>query len=183
MSCKNGSTIGFLDNQDKGILHANHLSSPMTQRTLIILKPDAVQRGVIGKITSRFEEKGLKLVANKMALLDSKTLREHYGHLVEKPFFPGIESFMMSSPVVLQVWEGFKAVDTVRLMCGVTNSREAAPGTIRGDLSSSYGSNVIHASDTAENAEIEVKRFFKAEEIFEYAKIIEQVSYSDDERK
>ena len=155
----------------------------MIQKTLIILKPDAVQRGLIGDITARFEHKGLKLVANKMTSLDSKTLREHYGHLVNKPFFPGIESFMMSSPVVLQVWEGYKAVDTVRLMCGVTNSREAVPGTIRGDLSSSYGSNVIHASDTPENAEIEVKRFFKTDEVFTYNKIIEQVSYSDDERK
>lgn len=153
------------------------------QKTLVILKPDAVQRGLLGNIIGRLEQKGLKLVANKMSQLDSKTLREHYGHLVDKPFFPGIESFMMSSPVVLQVWEGFKAVDTVRLMCGVTNSREAAPGTIRGDLSCSYGSNVIHASDTPENGELEVKRFFKADEIFSYLKIIEQVSYSDDERQ
>lgn len=155
----------------------------MMQKTLIILKPDAVQRGLVGEIVSRFEKKGLKLVANKMAMLSSETLREHYGHLVEKPFFPAIESFMMSSPVVLQVWEGFKAIDTVRLMCGVTNSREAAPGTIRGDLSTSYGSNVIHASDSPEAAEQEVKRFFQNTEVFEYNKIIEQYSYSDDERK
>lgn len=154
----------------------------MIQRTLIILKPDAVQRGLLGEIITRFERKGLKLTANKMVQLDSKTMREHYGHLVTKPFFPGIESFMMSSPVVLQVWEGFKAVDTVRLMCGVTNSREAAPGTIRGDLSSSYGSNVIHASDTPENAEMEVERFFMKGEVYSYEKIIEQYSYSDDEK-
>lgn len=153
------------------------------QKTLIILKPDAVQRGLVGEIVARFEKKGLKLVANKMAMLKSETLREHYGHLVDKPFFPAIESFMMSSPVVLQVWEGFKAIDTVRLMCGVTNSREAAPGTIRGDLSTSYGSNVIHASDSPEAAEQEVARFFKADEVFDYNKIIEQYSYSDDERK
>jgi len=155
----------------------------MMQKTLIILKPDAVQRGLVGEIVSRFERKGLKLVANKMVMLQSETLKEHYAHLVDKPFFPGIESFMMSSPVVLQVWHGFKAIDTVRLMCGVTNSREAAPGTIRGDLSTSYGSNVIHASDSPEAAEQEIKRFFKEEEVFEYDKIIEHFSYSDDERK
>jgi nucleoside-diphosphate kinase len=155
----------------------------MTQKTLIILKPDAVQRGLVGEIVSRFEAKGLKLVASKMAMLSSEVLKEHYSHLVEKPFFPAIESFMMSSPVVLQVWEGFKSIDTVRLMCGVTNSREAAPGTIRGDLSSSYGSNVIHASDSPEAAEAEVKRFFSNEEVFSYNKVIEQYSYSDDERK
>lgn len=155
----------------------------MMQRTLIILKPDAVQRGLVGDITARFEHKGLKLIANKMTVLSSKVLKEHYAHLVDKPFFPGIESFMMSSPVVLQVWEGFKAIDTVRLMCGVTNSREAAPGTIRGDFSTSYGSNVIHASDSPEAAEVEVKRFFGKDEVFTYDKVIEQYSYSDDERK
>jgi nucleoside-diphosphate kinase len=155
----------------------------MTQKTLIILKPDAVQRGLIGEIVSRFEAKGLKLVASKMSMLSSEVLKEHYSHLVEKPFFPAIESFMMSSPVILQVWEGFKSIDTVRLMCGVTNSREAAPGTIRGDLSSSYGSNVIHASDSPEAAEAEVKRFFSNDEVFSYDKVIEQYSYSDDERK
>jgi len=154
----------------------------MMQKTLIILKPDAVQRGLVGEILSRFEKKGLKLVANKMTRLSSDLLQEHYSHLVEKPFFPAIESFMMSSPVVIQVWEGFKAIDTVRLMCGVTNSREAAPGTIRGDLSSSYGSNVIHASDSPEAAEAEVKRFFADHEVFSYDKVIEKYSYSDDEK-
>lgn len=153
------------------------------QKTLIILKPDALERGLIGEITNRFEKKGLKLVANKMAMLNSKILKEHYAHLVEKQFFPGIESFMKSTPVVLQIWEGFEAIDVVRKMCGVTNSREADPGTIRGDLSTSYGSNVIHASDSPSTAETEIKRFFKPEEIFEYEKIIEHYSYSLDERK
>ncbi len=155
----------------------------MIQRSLIILKPDAVQRGLIGEITSRFERKGLKLVGSKMTMLDSKILHEHYAHISKKPFFPGIEAFMKSSPVILQVWEGYQAIDVIRLMCGVTNSREALPGTIRGDLSSSYGSNVIHASDSPETAETEIRRFFKDHELFAYDKIIETVSYSDDERK
>ncbi|MDP2691537.1 MAG: nucleoside-diphosphate kinase [bacterium] len=154
----------------------------MMQRTLIILKPDTVQRGLVGEVVSRFERKGLKLVANKMTLLTGDILKEHYAHLVDKPFFPGIESFMKCSPVILQIWEGFGAIDVVRTMCGVTNSREASPGTIRGDLSSSYGSNIIHASDSPENAEAEVKRFFSDEEVFDYKKVIDQYSYSDDEK-
>ncbi|MDF2379405.1 MAG: nucleoside-diphosphate kinase [Candidatus Gracilibacteria bacterium] len=154
----------------------------MRQKSLIILKPDTVQRGLVGEITGRFEKKGLKLVANKMAMLKPETLREHYAHIADKPFFPGIEKFMSGSPVILQVWEGFEAIDTIRTVCGVTNSRTAAPGTIRGDLSMSYGSNVIHASDSPEAAEVEVKRFFSEEEVFEYNKVIEQYSYSEDER-
>lgn len=152
------------------------------QKTLIIIKPDAVQRGLVGEITGRLERKGLKLVANKMSTLTAEVLREHYSHLVDKPFFPSIESFMSSSPVVLQVWEGYEAIDTVRTVCGVTNSREAAPGTIRGDLSCSYGSNVIHASDSPEAAQEEVQRFFSTDEVYEYDKVIEKYSYSEDEK-
>lgn len=154
----------------------------MMQKTLIILKPDAVQRGLVGMITQRFEQKGLKLVANKMSTLTATQLKEHYAHLVDKPFYPGIESFMMSSPVVIQVWEGFESIETIRTLCGVTNSRKAAPGTIRGDFSMSYGSNVIHASDSPEAAEAEVERFFSTDEVFSYTKITEEVSYSPDER-
>lgn len=155
----------------------------MQQRSLVIIKPDALQRGLIGEVTRRLEHKGLKLIGTKMILLDDATLNDHYAHLVKKPFFPGIVSFMKSSPVLLQIWEGFNAVDTIRLMCGVTNSREALPGTIRGDFSSSYGSNVIHASDSTDASEAEIKRFFQAEEIFDYEKVIEKFSYSEDERE
>ncbi len=154
----------------------------MMQKTLIIIKPDAVQRGLAGEITGRLERKGLKLVANKMSMLEPATLREHYAHIADKPFFPGIEAFMSGSPVILQVWEGFEVIDTVRTLCGVTNSRAAAPGTIRGDLSSSYGSNVIHASDSPEAATEEIARFFEESEVYSYDKVIEKYSYSDDER-
>jgi nucleoside-diphosphate kinase len=154
----------------------------MMQKSLIIIKPDAVQRGLIGEITGRLEKKGLKLIANKMAMLKPETLREHYAHIADKPFFPGIEKFMSESPVILQAWEGFEAIDTIRTLCGVTNSREAAPGTIRGDLSCSYGSNVIHASDSPEAGTEEIQRFFEESEVYAYEKIMEQYSYSDDER-
>lgn len=152
------------------------------QRTLIIIKPDALQRSIVGEIITRFEKKGLKLIANKMVTLTAEVLKEHYAHLVDKPFFPGVESFMMSSPVILQIWEGYECIEAVRKMCGVTNSREAEPGSIRGDMSCSYGSNLIHASDSPEAADAEVKLFFSADEIFDYRKVIEEYSYSDEER-
>jgi len=152
------------------------------EKTLIIIKPDAVQRCLIGEITRRLEQKGLKLVACKMSQLDADTLKIHYGHLTDKPFYPRLEEFMMSSPVIMQIWQGYEAVETVRKFCGTTNSREAEPGSIRGDLSMSFGSNTIHASDTKENADAEIERFFTNKEVFDYKKIIEEVSYSDDEK-
>lgn len=153
------------------------------QRTLVLLKPDAIQRGLIGDITSRFEKKGLKLVGLKMMSLDEAILREHYAHIADKPFFPGVSSFMKSSPVVAMCWEGFKSVDAVRLITGITNAREADAGTIRGDLAMSISCNVIHASDTVENAAKEVKRFFKADELHAYSKSEWEHVYNEEERE
>jgi nucleoside-diphosphate kinase len=152
------------------------------EKALIILKPDAIQRSLIGQVTARLEQKGLKLIGCKMNKLSSEILKEHYAHIADKPFFPGIEKFMMSTPVVIQIWKGFEAINVIRQICGVTNSREAAPGTIRGDFSCSYGSNIIHASDSVEAGETEVRRFFSEDEVFSYDKVIEQYSYSDDEK-
>ena len=152
------------------------------QRTLVILKPDSVTRAITGKIISRLEEKGLKLVASKMVRLTEEQLKEHYSHLVDKPFFPGIVDFMTSAPVILQVWEGKSAVEVVRLMAGVTNSRQAQPGTIRWDFSMSIGNNVIHASEDEEAAKIEIARFFDESEIYSYQRADEDMLYSPDER-
>jgi nucleoside-diphosphate kinase len=152
------------------------------ERTLIIVKPDAVQRGLVGEILSRFESRGFQFAAMKMARLDSKILQEHYSHIKDKPFFPGIASFMSSSPVIIAVVEGKDAVNAVRAMCGPTNARSAAPGTIRGDLSLSMQCNVIHASDSAETAEKEIKRFFKPEELHSYKRSLLDVTYSSDEK-
>jgi nucleoside-diphosphate kinase len=101
------------------------------QKTLVILKPDSVTRGITGEIISRLERKGLKLVGSKMVRLTEEQLKQHYAHLADKPFFPGIVEFMTSAPVILQVWEGKEVVEVVRLITGVTNSRQAQPGTIR----------------------------------------------------
>ncbi len=151
------------------------------QRTLVILKPDAVQRGLVWEITSRLENKGLKLIANKMDKLDKSILKKHYEHHVDKPFFSDLASYMSSGPVVLQVWEGVEAIDVVRLMCGVTNSRQAQPGTIRGDYAMSLGRNIIHASDGEENAKQEIERFFDESELMNYKKMNEDVIYEEEE--
>ena len=140
------------------------------ERTLIILKPDAIQRGLVGEITGRLEKKGLKLIGMKMMRLDSALLRAHYAHIVDKPFYKGIEDFMQSSPVVVMAWQGFECVSSVRVIVGATNPRVADAGTIRGDLAIGQGRNLIHASDSKENGEEEVARFFEDNEVFEYEK-------------
>ena len=152
------------------------------ERTLVLIKPDAIQRGLIGKIIERFETKGLKIVGCKMMSLSDATLREHYAHIADKPFFGGIASFMSSSPVIAMCWEGLDVVETVRRLCGITKAREAEAGSIRGDFAMSIQCNVVHASDSLENAEKEVERFFKPEDIFEYDKGEYTHIYSEDER-
>jgi len=155
----------------------------INERTLVLIKPDAIQRSLIGHIMSRFEQKGLKLVGIKMMSLDEVVLREHYAHLVDKPFFGDLSSFMQSSPVVAMCWEGLEVVEAVRKITGITKARSAEAGSIRGDFAMSVSCNVIHASDSVENAEKEVKRFFKPDEIFEYAKSEYEHVYATDERK
>ncbi|HYP39091.1 MAG TPA: nucleoside-diphosphate kinase [Chloroflexia bacterium] len=138
------------------------------ERTLVLLKPDALQRGLIGEITARFERKGLKLVGMKMMTLQDALLDEHYSHLNHLPFFGEIKQFMMRAPVIATCWEGVDAVAAVRLLCGKTLSREADPGTIRGDFGMSIQANLVHASDSLETAANEVPRFFNPEELFNY---------------
>jgi nucleoside-diphosphate kinase len=152
------------------------------ERTLVLIKPDAVQRGLIGDILNRFERKGLKVVGLKLMELSDEILDDHYSHLSDKPFFPRIKSFMRSTPVIAICLEGFEVVDTVRTLCGITNSREAASGTIRGDLGMSIQCNLVHASDSIETAEVEVPRFFAADELTDYESVTDTVIYASDER-
>ncbi len=153
------------------------------EKTLVLIKPDAIQRGLVGDIMTRFEKKGLKVVGLKMMRLDEAILREHYAHLSDKPFFPGISKFMQSSPVVAICLEGLEVVDAVRLITGVTKAREAEAGSIRGDFAMSIACNVIHASDSVENAQKEVPRFFTDKEIHEYLKSEYEFVYAQDERE
>ncbi len=152
------------------------------ERTLVLLKPDAVQRDLVGEIISRLERKGLKLVGIKMMQLSSDLLDTHYSHLVGRGFYPEIRSFMQRTPVVACCWEGIDSVNTVRLLTGITKAREAAPGTIRGDFALSVQTNLIHCSDSLETAKAEVERFFKAEELFEYTDALETFLSSSGER-
>jgi len=140
------------------------------ERTLIIIKPDGLQRNLVGEIIGRFERKGLKIIGMKMVQLDDLKLEEHYSHLKDKPFFGDIKKFMKSYPVLLMALEGVQVVQAVRLIVGSTNAVEADAGTIRGDLAMS-NKNLVHASDSLENAEAEVKRFFNEDELFDYAKL------------
>jgi len=150
------------------------------EKTLVLIKPDALQRNLLGEVIHRFERKGLKIVGLKMLQLQDALLDEHYAHHKDKSFFEELKRFMKSAPVVAAVLEGFDAVRTVRQMCGKTFSHEAEPGTIRGDFSISPGSaNIVHASDSIEVAEIELKRFFPAKEIFDYEKIDSSVLYGE----
>ena len=153
------------------------------EKTLVILKPGAVQRALVGEVTARFERKGLRLAGMKMMQLTDELLNEHYAHLAGKPFFQRIKNSMMASPVVCCCYEGVDAVETVRSMTGSTNSRKAAPGTIRGDYSVSNQQNIVHASDSVENAAIEVARFFKPEEVFDYQSGAFAYIYGDGECK
>lgn len=151
------------------------------EKTLVILKPSCVKRGLIGQITQRFEQKGLLLVGMKMVQLDEEILNQHYSHLKGKDFFPRVKLSMMDSPVVMQCWQGIDAVHVVRNITGYTNGRDAAAGTIRGDFSMSVQENIVHASDSKEAAIIELARFFNEDEIFDYKQPIVSNLYSSDE--
>lgn len=152
------------------------------ERTLIIAKPDAIQRGLIGEIILRLERKGLKLIGMKMVSLDETKLRSHYAEHVEKSFYAGLEEFMKSSPVVVMAWEGYECVESVRLLVGSTNPRQAAPGSIRGDLAIGTGRNLIHASDSKASGEAEVANFFHSSELFDYDKSEYVHIYEESER-
>ena len=151
------------------------------ETTLVLLKPSCVQRQLIGEIVARFERRGLRIAGMKMMQLSDEILREHYAHLVDKPFFPSLAASMQASPVVAMAISGVEAVQVVRTMTGVTNGRAAAPGTIRGDYSMSNQQNIVHASDSVENAAIELKRFFSPEEIFGYESGAVKFIYGDGE--
>ena len=153
------------------------------ERTLVLLKPDAVQRGLVGRILARFEEKGLKLVGLKLRQFPAALLREHYSPHKSRPFFQNLVDFMTSGPVVALVLEGKNAIDVTRKLMGSTNAADAAPGTIRGDWGLSFSNNLVHGSDSKESAARELALFFpEAAEICEWARADEAWVYSVEER-
>ena len=142
------------------------------QKTLVLIKPSAIQRCIVGEVVSRFEKKGLQIVGFKMMTLSDDMLKIHYAHLVDRPFYKRIKDSMQVTPVFALALKGVDAVEVVRKMSGSTNGRNAEPGTIRGDYSVSVQENIVHASDSLENAIIELNRFFKEEEIFDYEPLL-----------
>ncbi|MBO5267211.1 MAG: nucleoside-diphosphate kinase [Muribaculaceae bacterium] len=151
------------------------------EQTFVILKPSAIQRSLCGDVLTRFQRKGLAIAGIKMMQLDEKILRVHYAHLVDRPFFPTLVKSMTRTPVIVMVLKGKDAVAVVRSMVGATNCRNAAPGTIRGDFGMSGQENIVHASDTPENAVIEINRFFSPEEVFDYSMPTTEATYAPDE--
>lgn len=151
------------------------------ERSVILVKPDGVQRGLIGEVINRFERKGLKLIGIKMLSLSDAILDEWYAHHKDKPFFGGLKSYMKSYPVVAMLWEGKDVVATVRKMIGITKARDAEPGTIRGDFAMSQQYNLVHASETTEIAKKEEMLVFNKDEIFDWDKKDLQDVYLKDE--
>ncbi|MDD4127058.1 MAG: nucleoside-diphosphate kinase [Methanomicrobium sp.] len=146
-------------------------------QTFLMIKPDGVQRGLVGEIVARLERKGLKLVAAKFEILPEERVMEHYSEHKSKPFFPGLKSYIMSGPCFLMVWEGKNVVSITRQMIGATNPAEALPGTIRGDFALEIGMNVIHGSDSDETAKREIAIHFIKEEITSYERVDEKYLY------
>jgi nucleoside-diphosphate kinase len=153
------------------------------EKTLVIIKPGAIQRELVGEVITRFERKGLQLCGIKMIQLSNEILLEHYAHLSDRPFFKRIVDSMMITPVIVCCWKGINAVEIVHAMAGKTNGRDAAQGTIRGDFSVSVQENIIHTSDTVDNAKEELNRFFQDVEIFEYNRNNIGFIYANDELK
>lgn len=142
------------------------------ERTLVLLKPDCVQRRLMGRILSRFEDKGLNVIALKMLQVTPALAKQHYAEHVSKPFYPGLEAFITASPIVAMVIEGLEVIRVVRDMLGATSGLKAAAGTIRGDFSSSRQMNLVHASDGPEAAAREIALYFRPEEICGYEPVL-----------
>lgn len=143
------------------------------ERTLVLLKPDTVQRGLVGAVISRLESRGLKIVAMKMLQMDRDMAARHYEPHVNKPFFAGLAEFITSRPLIAMVLQGSNAVELTRNTIGATNPVEASPGTIRGDLAVEIGRNLVHGSDSAETAQVEIGLFFSPGEILDYPREVE----------
>jgi nucleoside-diphosphate kinase len=144
------------------------------ERTYLMIKPDGVQRGLIGEVVARLEKKGFQLIGCKLMHMTRSQAEKHYAEHQGKPFFDGLVSFITSAPVFAMVWQGDQVITISRMMIGKTNTLEALPGTIRGDYAVHTGLNIIHGSDSPESAELEINHFFKAEELITYTRSIQQ---------
>jgi nucleoside-diphosphate kinase len=155
----------------------------MMEKTVVLVKPDGLQRGLVGEIVSRFERKGLKLVGIKMIQMTDSMIDNWYAHHKEKSFFSDLKKFMEWTPIIAMVWEGLEVIPAVRKIVGSTKGREAEAGSIRGDFGMSGSQNLIHASDSVESAEKEMAIIFNADEIFEYQSGMDCLIYGDEDMK
>lgn len=153
------------------------------EKTLVLIKPDAIQRDLVGAVITRLEKKGLQLVGMKMMYLSDDLILAHYDHLKKMAFFNDLKRFMQKTPIVACCWKGVDCVNIVRKIVGATNAREADLGSIRGDFAMSIQTNLVHASDSLETADVEIKRFFSELEIYEYDDVLEEFSYTQEERE
>ncbi|KAI5128672.1 Nucleoside Diphosphate Kinase A [Manis pentadactyla] len=165
-----GAQARFRCRQQQAELKLKPLEGTManSERTFIAIKPDGVQRSLVGAIIRRFEQKGFRLVAMKLMHASEDLLKQHYIDLKDRPFFSGLVKYMHSGPVVAMVWEGLNVVKTGRVMLGETNPADSKPGTIRGDFCIQVGRNIIHGSDSVESAEKEIGLWFRPEELVDY---------------
>ncbi|KAJ8284174.1 hypothetical protein COCON_G00030240 [Conger conger] len=158
-----------LDTERSNVGFSNYCTtSDLRERTLIAVKPDGVQRRLVGQIVQRFEKRGFKLVGLKMLKASEDLLSQHYQNLQKKPFFPDVLCYMSAGPVVVMVWEGYNVVRTSRMMVGKTNPTEADPGTVRGDFGIHVSRNVVHASDSVEGAQREIQLWFDGKELMDW---------------
>lgn len=158
-------------------LYIIFLGVKTVEKTFLMVKPDGVQRNLIGEIVARFEKKGFQLVGAKLMSIPNELAEEHYGEHKERPFFGELVDFITSGPVFAMVWQGENVIKTARQMMGVTNPKDAAPGTIRGDFGLIVGKNVIHGSDSPESAVREIGLFFKETELVDYSKLVNEWIY------
>ncbi|GFR90135.1 nucleoside diphosphate kinase [Elysia marginata] len=154
--------------KEEDTVFAKNMTDANAERTFIAVKPDGVQRGLVGEIIKRFEQRGYKLVAGKLMVAPKALLENHYKDLADKPFYSGLVTYMASGPVFAMVWEGKEVVKMGRKMLGATNPRESAPGTIRGDYCIDVGRNICHGSDAVETAQREIALWFKDDELCDY---------------
>lgn len=150
------------------------IGDELMEKTFLMVKPDGVQRNLIGEIVARFEKKGFQLVGGKLMIISQELAEEHYGEHKERPFFGELVDFITSGPVFAMVWQGENVISTARQMMGSTNPKDAAPGTIRGDFGITVGKNVIHGSDSPESAVREIGLFFSESEVVEYSKLMNE---------
>ncbi|MDF2855438.1 MAG: nucleoside diphosphate kinase [Neobacillus sp.] len=172
---KNGNLL-WIVTKGQLIIHID-LGVGFVEKTFLMVKPDGVQRNLIGEIVARFEKKGFQLVGAKLMSIPTELAEEHYGEHKERPFFGELVDFITSGPVFAMVWQGENVISTARQMMGATNPKDAAPGTIRGDFGLTVGKNVIHGSDSATSAEREIGLFFKDTGVVEYAKLVNEWIY------